>query len=126
MVGCGGFGAAKAGAAIMERAAAKEPAMVALVNALLEFMGVILIPEISGIAGRRRGARAGLKANPDPDVTSVTLLYYRLRPHNPVMKTGSATIAMLLRFHGIGRFPIGSRRRLRYWLHRSTIMHAGW
>jgi hypothetical protein len=40
MVGCGGFGAAKAGAAIMVSAAAKEPAMVALARTFLEFMGV--------------------------------------------------------------------------------------
>ena len=33
MVGCGGFGAAKAGAAIMVRAAAKEPAIVAFLKA---------------------------------------------------------------------------------------------
>src|SRR6266702_860450 len=40
MVGCGGFGAANAGAAIMVRAAAKEPAIVALAKAFLEFIGV--------------------------------------------------------------------------------------
>jgi hypothetical protein len=40
MVGCGGFGAANAGAAIIVRAAAKEPAIVALAIAFLEFMGV--------------------------------------------------------------------------------------
>src|SRR5882724_5841012 len=40
MVGCGGFGAANAGAAIMVRAAAKEPAIVALAKAFLEFIAV--------------------------------------------------------------------------------------
>jgi hypothetical protein len=39
MVGCGGFGAAKAGAAIMVNAAAKEPAIVALAKTLLELIG---------------------------------------------------------------------------------------
>jgi hypothetical protein len=38
MVGCGGFGAANAGALIIARAAAKEPAMVALLMAFLGFM----------------------------------------------------------------------------------------
>src|SRR5271154_4617682 len=42
MVGCGGFGAANAGAAIMVRAAAKEPAIVALAKTFLEFMAIIL------------------------------------------------------------------------------------
>jgi hypothetical protein len=43
MVGCGGFGAsANTGVAIMVRAAAKEPAMVALATAFLEFMEIIL------------------------------------------------------------------------------------
>jgi hypothetical protein len=39
MVGCGGFGAATAAVAIMVKAAAKEPAIVAAVMTLLEFMG---------------------------------------------------------------------------------------
>jgi hypothetical protein len=38
MVGCGGFGAANAGAAIIVSAAAKEPAIVALAITFLEFM----------------------------------------------------------------------------------------
>jgi hypothetical protein len=40
MVGCGGFGAANAGAVIMVRAAAKEPTIVALAITFLEFIGV--------------------------------------------------------------------------------------
>ena len=50
MVGCGGFGPANTGAAIMVRAAAKEPAIVALAMTLFEFIGVIL----SGNIGRCR------------------------------------------------------------------------
>jgi len=43
MVGCGGFGpAAKAGALIIASAAAKEPAIVALVIEFLEFISFIL------------------------------------------------------------------------------------
>ena len=62
MVGCGGFGAAKAGAAIMVSAAAKEPAMVALAKAFLEVMAVILSREIgvsvaSGGDAKVRAAR---------------------------------------------------------------------
>jgi hypothetical protein len=38
MVGCGGFGAADDGAAIMARAVAREPAIVALVKMFLKFM----------------------------------------------------------------------------------------
>jgi hypothetical protein len=39
MVGCGGFGAANTGVAAMVRAAAKEPAIVAVAMALFEFIG---------------------------------------------------------------------------------------
>jgi hypothetical protein len=52
MVGCGGFGAANAGAVIMVRAAAKEPAIVALAITFLEFIGVSF-PGNIGVAGRR-------------------------------------------------------------------------
>ena len=66
MVGWGGFGAAKAGAAIMVRAAAKEPAMVALAKAFLELMEVILSRE-SGVAG---GGDDEGSSRPDASVTN--------------------------------------------------------
>src|SRR5258705_13907857 len=71
MVGCGGFGAANAGAAIMVRAAAKEPAIVALAKAFLEFIAVSfpwkvgrygsttwtrLSPSVGRSGGRRQGS----------------------------------------------------------------------
>ena len=39
MVGCGGFGAANAGGVTMVNAAAKEPAIVAVVKTFLELIG---------------------------------------------------------------------------------------
>src|SRR3954452_9602753 len=42
MVGCGGFGAANAGAATMVSAAAKEPAIVVLAMMVFELIGNIL------------------------------------------------------------------------------------
>src|SRR5258705_4263475 len=53
MVGCGGFGAANAGAAIMVRAAAKEPAIVAFAKTFLEFMEVILSREYRALRADR-------------------------------------------------------------------------
>jgi hypothetical protein len=70
----------------MVRAAAKEPTIVALAKAFLEFIGVILSREQRAFTGRRNTgltigmpenpATAGLKANPDADVTSVVLVDY--------------------------------------------------
>jgi hypothetical protein len=58
MVGCGGFGpAANAGAAIMVRAAANEPAMVEFARAFLAFMAIIL--SVTGEVCVRRATRAG-------------------------------------------------------------------
>src|SRR5258708_11705792 len=88
MVGWGGFGAANAGAAIMVRAAAKEPAIVALANAFLEFIAIILSRGLSDVVFRWRehGLRHRLteeyggrvQANPAASVTGVLL--FRLRP----------------------------------------------
>src|SRR5882672_6936967 len=99
MVGCGGFGAANAGAAIIARAAAKEPAIVALAIVFLEFIGVSfpwkverdgsttwtkLSPSVARSGGRRQRSWRPqvllLRMSP--------LLNYQLRPHNPVMETG--------------------------------------
>src|SRR5260370_6035147 len=83
MVGCGGFGAVNAGAAIMVRAAAKEPAIVALANAFLEFIAIILSRGLSDVVFRRREhglrhrlageSRGRVQANPDASVTGVLL-----------------------------------------------------
>src|SRR5260370_5233467 len=88
MVGWGGFGAANAGAAIMVRAGAKEPAIVALANAFLEFIAIILSRGLSdvvfrwrehGLRHRLAGESGGrVQANPDASVTGVLL--FRLRP----------------------------------------------
>src|SRR5258708_36814639 len=91
MVGWGGFGAANAGAAIMVRAAAKEPAIVALANAFLEFIAIILSRGLSDVVFRRRehglrhrlsGESGGrVQANPDARFKGVRL--FRLRPTSP-------------------------------------------
>src|SRR5260370_5022804 len=88
MVGWGGFGAANAGAAIMVRAAAKEPAIVALANAFWEFIAIIVSRGLSDVVFRWREHRfrqrlAGesggrVQGNPDARVTGVLL--FRLRP----------------------------------------------
>src|ERR1700730_7401702 len=93
MVRCCGVGAANAGAAIIVRAAAKEPAIVALAIAFLEFMGASFPGNI-----RRCGAAAwthrrlaeesddgGACCNPCVNVTHLAPLHYRPRPHNPVI-----------------------------------------
>src|SRR5258708_28297866 len=66
MVGWGGFGAANAGAAIMVRAAAKEPAIVALANAFLEFIAIILSRGLSDVVsdGANTAYAIGLPENP--------------------------------------------------------------
>src|SRR5258708_30770568 len=97
MVGCGGFGAAKTGVAIMVRAAAKEPAIVALVKTFFEFMGEVSFPRNTGRCGDRRhehsfnhrsaGASGDsrVQSNPVKNVTSGTPLDYWPRRHNTVM-----------------------------------------
>src|SRR6266446_186121 len=57
MVGCGGFGPANTGVMIIVRAAAKEPAIVALAMMLFEFIGVIL---------SRNGGRCGAEGTNTP------------------------------------------------------------
>src|SRR6266404_2695451 len=59
MVGCGGFGAAKTGVASMVRAAAKEPAIVALAKTFFEFMGEVSFPRNTGRCGDRRHEHRG-------------------------------------------------------------------
>jgi len=51
MVGCGGLGPANTGVAIIVRAAAKEPAIVAVAMTLFEFMGRSF-PKTSDVAVR--------------------------------------------------------------------------
>src|SRR6266436_6279503 len=97
MVGCGGFGAANAGAAIMVRAAAKEPAIVALAKAFLEFIGVSFPWKVGRygsttwkaftVGRSKRRTTAGLMAIPVLLLRTSPLLNYQLRPHNPVMET---------------------------------------
>src|ERR1700675_1607562 len=89
MVGCGGFGAANAGAAIIVSAAAKEPAIVALAITFLEFMGVSFPGNIRRCGSTRRSFHhrlaeesddGGARSNPSVDVTPVALLHYRPPP----------------------------------------------
>jgi hypothetical protein len=99
MVGCGGFGAANAGAVIIVRAAAKEPAIVALAKAFFEFMGVILSPEYRALRrprhehsfNQRSAGESGdsrVQSNPVEDGTSGMSLDYWPRRHNIVMEMG--------------------------------------
>jgi hypothetical protein len=81
MVGCGGFGAANTGVAIMERAAAKDPAIVALAKTFFEFMGVILSPD-TGRCGDDRGMNTASTIGP---------------PENPVTAGFKATQYKTLR-----------------------------
>src|SRR6266403_1907572 len=102
MVGCGGFGAAKTGVAIMVRAAAKEPAIVALAKTFFEFMGEVSFPRNTGRCGDRRhehsfnhrsageSGDSRVQSNPVKDVTSGTPLDYWPRRHNTVMGIDSA------------------------------------
>src|SRR5260370_24980426 len=88
MVGCGGFGAVNAGAAMMVRAAAKEPAIVTLAHAFFEFIAIILSRGLldvvfrwreHGLRYRLAGESGGrVQGNPDASVTGVLL--FRLRP----------------------------------------------
>src|SRR5260370_23168502 len=114
MVGCGGFGAANAGAAIMVRAAAKEPAMVALAKTFLEFMGAILSGEYRADGTTRLSPSACLSSRqllgsrrPNRGFTPATLLDLP-----PISSRSRDRYRVLLRLHGAGRFPILPRRRL--------------
>jgi hypothetical protein len=97
MVGCGGFGAANTGVAIMERAAANDPAIVALAKTFFEFMGVILSPEYRALRGPRHeysfnhrpageSGDSRVQSNPVQDVTGGMPLDYWPRRHNTVME----------------------------------------
>src|SRR6266481_6590103 len=96
MVGCGGFGAANAGAAIMVRAAAKEPAIVALAKTFLEFMAIILFPGLADVVFRwcGHGLHHRLAGESGGRGSSTRRRYYgrpavRLRPprHDTVLAT---------------------------------------
>src|ERR1700678_320910 len=123
MVGCGGFGPANTGAAIMVRAAASEPAILALTVTFLEFIGIFLYrpywtrdhaeqntapPSACRTIQRAEGS--------DTDATCLAL--FKLPPTRSRSREQDApsTIARnfptLLRLHRIGRVPIVTRRRL--------------
>src|ERR1700678_3368681 len=123
MVGCGGFGPANTGAAIMVRAAASEPAILALTVTFLEFIGIFLYrpywtrdhaeqntapPSACRTIQRAEGS--------DTDATCLAL--FKLPPTRSRSREQDApsTIARnfptLLRLHRIGRLPIVTRRRL--------------
>src|SRR5260370_35199734 len=91
MVGCGGFGAVNAGAAIMVRAAAKEPAIVALANAFLEFIAIILSRGLSDVVFRwrehglrhRLAGESGGRVQANPAARATGGLLFRLPPTSP-------------------------------------------
>src|SRR4051794_16596663 len=99
MLGWAGLGAANAGAAIMVRAAANEPAMVAFEMRLLEVMERFLFPGpgdcwgidgmVSFTAGIPGPTTAGLAARPCGDVTQARSDPLHRRGHDPVIWTMS-------------------------------------
>src|SRR5258705_6514849 len=91
MVGCGGFGPANAGVMIIVRAAAKEPAIVALAMMLFEeFIGVIL----SGNGGRCGSRARTLPAMPSnaPENPATRRLHSKAGSEHP---TRHAVVMML-------------------------------